>query len=785
MRRITQPRLPRVLRPGLVAVLTSAIVALAPGTSRLRAQSTAVAGEVATTISATPHSPVPTELEDVWLVPDDKPTTAMKSLAKAVDLIANAKYVEAAKLLAKPSLEGTPLADYERYYTGLLAIRRGRVDEAQQLFASLVANGTPGYLCDLARMRAGEAAEQRRDFAAASQYYEPLTRKPTLAPDDAWTRLARVKRAAGDASGAAEAYAHVYYEFPLSDLATTAAAEIGSLNAWGTLDGQSPRYKLEYGRAERLFGSGRYAQARDGFAMVRPFASGDEREVVELRLAECDYYLRRYAAARNALTPWLDQARRRAEARFFYLGATRELGEHAEYVRQAMALADAFPTESWAEDALNNLATHYILTDEDDKADTIFREVVRRFPDGRYTPRALWKIGWYAYRNSRWPDAASTFERAALKFPRSDYRPTWIYWAARSRDQVGDSTAANRLYGVLVADYLNSYYGRLASKTLTARRVEPMTMAAAVAPQSASSTDAVPATSSAGAKAATTAMIQQLISAELWDDALNELLWLQKTSADTPAVRATLGYVYAQKGDLRRGINAVKRAYPQYLSAAGEDLPPAVLQVLFPVAYWDLIRTHANAQKLDPYLVAALMAQESTFDAGIKSHANAIGLMQIVPSTGRVYARRLRVSRYSAARLTDPAVNVRIGTAYFADLVDRFGGVPYALASYNAGPAPVARWMAERPGIAADEFIDDIPYPETQNYVRKILGTAEDYRRLYGELGLDPVAGPPASGAFPTPKMASSKVAKKKAAIHRAGAKKKSKSSATHRRRRG
>ena len=125
-----------------------------------------------------------------------------------------------------------------------------------------------------------------------------------------------------------------------------------------------------------------------------------------------------------------------------------------------------------------------------------------------------------------------------------------------------------------------------------------------------------------------------------------------------------------------------------------------MLQILFPVAYWDLIRTHAPAQNLDPYLVAALMAQESTFDAGIVSHANAIGLMQIVPSTGRSYARRLRIPRFSKSRLTDPATNVKIGTAYFADLVDRFGGVPYALASYNAGPGAVARWKAERPGIA-------------------------------------------------------------------------------------
>ena len=153
--------------------------------------------------------------------------------------------------------------------------------------------------------------------------------------------------------------------------------------------------------------------------------------------------------------------------------------------------------------------------------------------------------------------------------------------------------------------------------------------------------------------------------------------------------------------------------------------------MLFPIAYWTLIQKYAPPRGLDPYLIAALMAQESTFDAEIRSHANAIGLMQIVPATGRRYARALRIPRFTAAKLTDPEINVRIGTAYFADLVERFGGVHHALASYNAGPSPVSRWIAEKPGVARDEFIDDIPYPETQNYVKRILGTAEDYRRLY------------------------------------------------------
>ena len=88
------------------------------------------------------------------------------------------------------------------------------------------------------------------------------------------------------------------------------------------------------------------------------------------------------------------------------------------------------------------------------------------------------------------------------------------------------------------------------------------------------------------------------------------------------------------------------------MAAGGESLPPDVLEVLFPVAYWSLIEKHAVPKGLDPYLIAALMAQESTFDAKIRSSANAIGLMQIVPSTGRRYARMLKIPRFSAVSIT-------------------------------------------------------------------------------------------------------------------------------------
>ena len=105
--------------------------------------------------------------------------------------------------------------------------------------------------------------------------------------------------------------------------------------------------------------------------------------------------------------------------------------------------------------------------------------------------------------------------------------------------------------------------------------------------------------------------------------------------------------------------------------------------------------------------------------------------MQLVPSTGRRLARSVGLRNFTTEKLTDPQINIRLGTLYFSQLVEQFGGTYYALASYNAGESRVIRWKTERPGLDEDEFIDDIPFPETQNYVKRVLGTAEDYRRLY------------------------------------------------------
>jgi soluble lytic murein transglycosylase len=163
----------------------------------------------------------------------------------------------------------------------------------------------------------------------------------------------------------------------------------------------------------------------------------------------------------------------------------------------------------------------------------------------------------------------------------------------------------------------------------------------------------------------------------------------------------------------------------------------AVTEVTLPLRHEDIIRQQAGEKDLDPALVAAVIYAESKF-RDRTSATGAKGLMQIQPATARFIARRTGGTRFEVEDLGSPQINIQYGTWYLRYLLRQHeGNVVLAVASYNAGETNVARWV-ERSRHAGREFkIDDIPFPETRAYVRRVLKAEGDYRREYGsELGL-------------------------------------------------
>ena len=697
---------------------------------------------VALVLRPTDHPRVPRDVSQLWMAPENGRvrTAAQANLATAIGFEADGSHAKALTLLSHPATaQKGPLGSYVDYYKGLAQMHLGQTAEARTTFQALQSRELSGFLVEAAALREAECDDALGDHSAALIVYERLAAMKTTAPEEVLTRLAKAAKAIGNEEKARAALERVYYEFPLSAQSAAAAEELET----DPIMPGNPRVRRQLARAERLFAARQYSAARSEFERLRNAVQGDDQNLVRLRLAELDYHLKKFKAARDGVRPYIDGGPRQSEALYFYALSLRELDDRSQYMTLIRRVISEFPGDKWAEEALNQLATSYIREDEDDLADRTFRELYERFPSGRYAERAAWKIGWRAYRAGDYRETATVFSRASADFPRSDYRPSWLYWAGRAYEALGERTQAQARFTVAALDYLNSYYGRLAIARVDGRMPERRLVVSARG----AGASALPAATEAAASSLppNAAVVRELLVAKMYDQAIEELRYAQAIWGDSSPIAATIAWTYREQGKVETGsqqfslyrgaINLMKRAYPQYLAAGGEQLPRDILRIIFPIGYWDLIQKNAAEHGLDPYLVAALAAQESTFVANIRSPAKATGVLQLATATAKQYAKRLDM-KWSSAILTDPEANIRIGTAYLADKIREFGDLHLVLASYNAGERPVYRWMNERPGLSREEFIDDIPYPETQGYVKKILGTAEDYRRLYSAAAL-------------------------------------------------
>ncbi len=156
------------------------------------------------------------------------------------------------------------------------------------------------------------------------------------------------------------------------------------------------------------------------------------------------------------------------------------------------------------------------------------------------------------------------------------------------------------------------------------------------------------------------------------------------------------------------------------------------MKKIYKLEYSEYVYTYAEENALDPYLVFAIIKAESNFERNIQSKSGAIGLMQLMEATAIEMANEIGEEVVVKEALYNPEKNIKIGTKYYAFLLKHYEGNSYlALAAYNAGMGNVDKWIAE--GTIKDDGsnIENIPYKETNNYVRKIIRDYKIYQNLY------------------------------------------------------
>jgi soluble lytic murein transglycosylase-like protein len=191
---------------------------------------------------------------------------------------------------------------------------------------------------------------------------------------------------------------------------------------------------------------------------------------------------------------------------------------------------------------------------------------------------------------------------------------------------------------------------------------------------------------------------------------------------------ALLADLYHASGNMVATLKTLRTAFPALATVEQDSVPPYFLKMYYPLKYDDWIREYSGKNGVDPYTIMGLIHQESYFNPNAKSYVGAMGLMQLMPATGRELAANFHI----APHLTNPETNIRLGTAHFKMLVNLFGGSnELAIASYNAGQGRVAQWRRAAPHKPMDEFLESIPYRETRTYVKHVVMLASTYKRMY------------------------------------------------------
>lgn len=312
--------------------------------------------------------------------------------------------------------------------------------------------------------------------------------------------------------------------------------------------------------------------------------------------------------------------------------------------------------------------------------------------------------------------------------------------AGRDAERAGKHSTALTIYEAVVGRYRYGYYGQLASQRISElkrqyrdlkpeKAAEGSTLARAVANLKPAAPLPETMTEKAEPRLLRAANLQTIALSDL---AFIELERARRDAPSSPRINLEIARIYRSRGENLKAVNALQRAHPDYTSYRGDEAPREVFEIFFPLIEWKTIKAEAARHNLDPYLIAGLIRQESVFDPSARSRANALGLMQLLPSTGKLVARKQGSGIITSDQLYNPQLNIKLGTAYFADMLDKFGRIEYAAAAYNGGPGRVDRWLKTLPSEIED-WVDSIPITETRLYVQGVLRNTAHYRRLYSE----------------------------------------------------
>jgi len=637
--------------------------------------------------------------------------------------------LESARLFSAARGELPILEDYVRYWEADARLRAGELTEAAQLFEAIPQTTPDTLLKNRSAFSAGQAWIKAADCGKAM----PLLQRTISAdPQNAMVppallSVADCQMKASAVGDSRSTLKHLWIKYPNTPSAREALLRLNKTEQSGTW---SPSPDDVYGRAQAFSSLTLYAEAVDEFQRFLAVAPiHPRRDEARAKLATALIRLKRYEQARPLLQELMAQKGEGAGE------ATVSLARI--YLRQGdgerlLALRDTLSSvHLTSEQHASILLMVGIWLDDQrrwEEAVAAYQQAIQAGATPTQRADALWRTGWIRYRNAQWREALESFDGLLKGKDDPQWTPQLLYWRARTLERQVDSRSSEA-YQQVCRQYALTYYCQLAKGHMES-------------PQALPPSDPAPSTNNVSPGTDVRAEIERdahyrkarelkLLKQE--PDAARELGSLtEKYSRDRNATLVLSGLL-SEAGAHYEALRLARQNFRDSLERGGDQVPTTLWIVAYPTVYLPTIRLHAGA-RLDPYLAAAVIREESQYDTRAVSRTGALGLMQLMPETARSMARRLGGPEVIREDLFNQEINIRYGTRYLEELVEQFSGnVVYAVAAYNAGPVAVSSWVTKNGTADQEEFVEMVPYQETRQYVKRVLRSYWEYRRVNGD----------------------------------------------------
>ncbi|MBN9664108.1 MAG: transglycosylase SLT domain-containing protein [Acidobacteria bacterium] len=627
------------------------------------------------------------------------------------------------------------IADYIAFWTAQAQMQSKSYAAVAPALEPVFRQTPASPLAGRAAVLAARALVEQNSFLPALQ---ALSRVPMdqLPMPQAALLFAQAYSGAGDSVSSAVQYQTVYFYYPLSDEAREAGAALPGLERelGDRYPPAMPTARLQ--RAQKLIDGGQAARARTELEEMIPLLGGLERDQARVRIGAADYQMRRTETAAAYLRSLqVDDPEADAERLYYLAACYRRLDRDADMLATVQEIGPKAPSSPWRLKALILAANNYLVTNDWRKFTPLFQACAEAFPNSEEGPACHWKYAWRAYLERK-ANAGELLRQHITQYPSSDKAGAALYYLGRIAEASSDLPAAKRFYNEVLGRFPNYYYTALAREQLKRSQValaqaSPETerwLGTIAWPERVRQADFTP--DELTTRRIERARLLARAGQEQWAE--GELRFGIRNGGKRFPLAVELAETAHRRGAPDVGLRYIKSTIPDYLWLTAEGAPKSFWKLAFPFPYRAKIERFAKERSLDPFLVAALIRQESEFNPGAISVAKAVGLMQVMPGTGRELGRRVGLKAVRPSSLKIPDINLNIGTYYLQrQLAARNGSVEDTLAGYNAGPSRVPVWRSWWDFRESSEFVETIPFTQTREYVQIVMRNAEMYRRIY------------------------------------------------------